>query len=796
MARLILKSPYLKPGGKKSPGGYLKYIATREGVEMAEDTSRHLPATAEQQKQIAKLLKQHRDCKDRHEYQDYLANPTRGNADAFISGIPELHGDAPQRDVYLRYIDERPGSNGLFTDEGIPIVLSQVQKEMNEHPGNIWTHIISLRREDAERLGYNSTDAWMHLLRSQRNMIAQQMKIAPENFRWYAAFHNEGHHPHVHMMAYSIEPNEAYLSTKGIETIKNNLAQEIFRQDLLQIYQKQSDLRDELRQESRDRIIEIVDAINHGSFDNPQMQMMLVQLADRLAKAKGKKQYGYLNAGTKKLVDTIVAELTKDNRIQELYSLWYEQKEDVLRTYTNKMPERIPLEQQKEFKTIRNAVVQAALKIDPPPMPEYVEAADRHIEAPATSGISAVRFAEETADSAPEESPLSRHSQPRVPLSNWWSDEYRLARLKQAGGKDSPPIPEEAYRLMLAEAEKVNGLAMHDVGKMLLTGQGCKQNEEAAQEWFQKAYDAFFQMEQNAKEPGYWQYRLGKMHAMGYGVEQSDTDATDWYEQAVQWRNPFAAYALGSMYHYGRGVEKDDQKAFHLYKMAAEHPSKPNAYAQYQLGRMCENTPEESERWYRLAYHGFLRIEQEMPDDKLYYRLGGMNLHGIGTEKDLALAREYLHKAAIMGNIDAVYGMGKLYLESDVQKAISMFELAAEQGNSYAEYQLGKVYCFGQGVPQNLEMGMEWLKASAAHGNEYAAQLLEKVQNHLHRQTTSAVFGLFRGLAGMIQNSANQHIRRRNSIDRKQRQKIEEKKQAHGQRSSGYDYDYNEEQTM
>ena len=163
MARLILKSPYLKPGGKKSPGGYLKYIATREGVEMAKDTSCHLPATAEQQKRITKLLKQYKDGKDSHEYQDYLVNPTRGNADAFISGIMELHGDAPQRDVYLKYIDERPGSNGLFTDEGVPIVLSKVQKEMNKHPGNIWTHIISLRREDAERLHYSTTDAWMHL---------------------------------------------------------------------------------------------------------------------------------------------------------------------------------------------------------------------------------------------------------------------------------------------------------------------------------------------------------------------------------------------------------------------------------------------------------------------------------------------------------------------------------------------------------------------------------------------------------------------------------------------------------
>lgn len=570
MARLILKSPYLKPGDKKSPGGYLKYIATREGVEMAEDTSRHLPATAEQQKQITKLLKKYPDNKDSHEYRDYVDSPTRGNADAFISSILELYDDAPQRDVYLKYIDERPGSNGLFTDEGVPIVLSQVQDEMNNHPGNIWTHIISLRREDAERLGYNSPDAWMHLLRSHRNMIAQQMKIAPENFRWYAAFHNAGHHPHVHMLAYSVDPSEAFLSTKGIETIKSNLAQEIFRQDLLQIYQKQTDLRDELRQESRDRIVQIVGEINSGEYENPQMQMMFIQLADRLAKAKGKKQYGYLNAGTKKLVDAIVAELSGDSRIRELYSLWYEQKEDVIRTYTDKMPERIPLEQQKEFKAIRNAVVQTAMRLHIPQ----------------------------------DELPLSDPVPPRVDFVDDGSDVYP------------------------------------------------------------KAVESLFEPE-------------------------------------------------------------------------------------------VEPNPE---------------------------------------------IKEFFHEAAIRGSVDAVYGVGKQYLKTDVQKAISMFELAAEQGNAYAEYQLGKIYCFGQGVPQNLGVGMEWLKASANHGNEYASALMEKVQNHIHQQTTSAVFRLFRGLAGMIQASANQHIRRRDSIDRKLRQNIEEKKQAHGQRSSDYEYDYeydySEGQTM
>ncbi len=369
MARLVLKSPYLKPSSKRNPGNYLEYIATREGVEMAEDTSQHLPATAEQQKEIAKVLKQHPDCKDSLEYEDYLAKPTRGNADAFLGAAYELYNDAPRRDIYLKYISERPGAvNGLFTDEGVPIVLAQVQKEMNETRSNIWAHVISLHREDAERLGYNTPETWMHLLRSQRNNIARQMKIDPENFRWYAAFHNAGHHPHVHLMAYSVKPNEAYLSKQGIENIKSSLAKEIFQQDLLQIYQKQTDVRDELRQEGRDRIRQIVEAINQGQYQNPEIEALLLQLSKRLAQHKGKKQYGYLNTGSKKIVDAIVSELAADSRIQELYKLWYEQKEDVLRTYTNTFPERVPLEQNKEFKTIRNAVVQAALELTNEPV--------------------------------------------------------------------------------------------------------------------------------------------------------------------------------------------------------------------------------------------------------------------------------------------------------------------------------------------------------------------------------------------------------------------------------------------
>ena len=237
-------------------------------------------------------------------------------------------------------------------------MLSQVQDEMNNHAGNIWTHIISLRREDAERLGYNTPDAWMHLLRSQRNQIAQQLKISPENFRWYAAFHNEGHHPHVHLIAYSAVPGEGHLSKQGMENMRSAFAGDIFSQELLFTYQQQTEYRDQLREQGRESISDIVAQINARTYQNPRIEELLIRLADRLSRTTGKKVYGYLKADVRAVVDQIVAELAGGENIQKLYDLWYEQREDVLRTYTDTFPERIPLEQNKEFKSIRNAVIQ------------------------------------------------------------------------------------------------------------------------------------------------------------------------------------------------------------------------------------------------------------------------------------------------------------------------------------------------------------------------------------------------------------------------------------------------------
>lgn len=370
MPRLVSKFKYMKPGsGGKSVGGYAKYIATREGVEKIDDSQKHAPATVKQEQLIRRILRDFPDAKQSHEYEDYLKEKTVGNASEFITRTLEENMDkVADSKTYADYIATRPraerfGSHGLFTDEGVQVQLSKVSRELNEYSGNVYTVILSLRREDAARLGFDNGSRWRDFLRSNTSVIADNLKIPLDHLRWYAAFHDEGHHPHIHMIAYSSVPGEGYLSDKGVEKMRSAFAREIFSQDMLQTYERQTEYRDQLRSYGRESVAQIVEEINNGYYSNPQVEQLLIQLSQCLAKTTGKKVYGYLKADVKAIVDEIVAELFKDENIRKLYDLWYEQREDVLRTYTDHFPERIPLEQNKEFKSIRNAVIQEAMKL-------------------------------------------------------------------------------------------------------------------------------------------------------------------------------------------------------------------------------------------------------------------------------------------------------------------------------------------------------------------------------------------------------------------------------------------------
>lgn len=369
MARLVTKFKYLKPNRKVSAGGYAKYIATREGVEKIDDTKKFAPATEKQKNLIEKILKDFPDSKDMFEYADYLEKQNQGSASDFISRVMEDYAyEISGRKAYADYIATRPraerfGSHGLFTDDGVQVQLSKVAEELNNHKGNIWTAIISIRREDAERLGFNTGTRWRDMFRTQTEALAKNLKIPIQNLRWYAAFHNESHHPHVHLIAYSTVENEGYLTQKGVENLRSSFAKDIFQQDLLCVYEKQTEHRDKLRAEARYVVDDLVSKINFEIDINSSIQQKLLELAHRLSKTSGKKVYGYLKPDVKALVDFIVEELASDDRIAKLYDLWYEQKENTIKTYTDEVPDRIPLAQNKEFKSIKNAIIKEALKL-------------------------------------------------------------------------------------------------------------------------------------------------------------------------------------------------------------------------------------------------------------------------------------------------------------------------------------------------------------------------------------------------------------------------------------------------
>ena len=303
----------------------------------------------------------------------YKENPTRANASEYITStlednLPHIV-DSP---TYADYIATRPraeriGSHGLFSSGDEPIVLSKVSEELNNHQGNVWVFIASLKREDAERLGFDNAYRWKDMIGSHVAQMASSMKIAPENLKWYAAFHNEGHHPHVHIMVYSTNPKEGYLNVYGIDKMRSAFAKDIFAQDLESIYEDQTELRQRLKEMANELIKEILERADGQNFESDSIEQKLVLLAEKLKKTKGKKVYGYLSKDIKDLVDSIVDELAKDETIVDLYDLWYEKKYEILGMYSSRRPPKIPLSENKEFRSIKNSIINEAKHINEDP---------------------------------------------------------------------------------------------------------------------------------------------------------------------------------------------------------------------------------------------------------------------------------------------------------------------------------------------------------------------------------------------------------------------------------------------
>ena len=825
--RVIFKCPHIKGGGEKAAahlGNYVKYVSTREGVERVDPGKASLPVTDKQVKLVEQLLREFPSSRGLFEYEDYQAAPTRGNASEFItraiednfgvpieaqrsgfdgersrSGMSELSpsgggercgacgDDIAKRENYVDYIASRPrvqklGVHGLFTAGGDgPLVLSQVADEVAHHPGVVWLPIISLRREDAARLGYDNAQNWKELITRSAPEIAKAMDIPLDQFRWYAAFHDEGHHPHLHMVCYSADAKSGFLTRQGIADIKSRLAKEIFQQDLYAIYQQQTQRRDELTKNAGEVMAQLVTEMQTETVEDQRIKQLMVELAQRLKKCSGKKQYGYLPPAVKSLVDGIVIELEKDPRIAAAYDLWYQEREEVLRTYKDDLPERVPLVQQKQFKRIKNIVIEEAMRLGDMPPPNLADRVES-VEELTDDGPVDGPFDDATTDAPADAEVVSPHAQ--------WTRNYRTARQFLYGDEDSPPDFEAAFDLLTQEADAGNALAMADLGRMYAEGLGWEPDSELAQEWYAKALAAFLSAEKAAPDRC-TQYRIGKLYAAGLGVEQDYEEAARWLEKSADAGYKYAQYTLAGLCRDGKGVEQDYAAARELYAKAVTFP-----YAAYELGKLyrdglgCEADEERAARYFRQAFTGFQIMADRSPDARLQYRIGWMLLHGVGTEQDEAAALPWLEKATQRGNALAKYQLGKLLLlgtetvPKDVDRALELLTECAEGGNQFAQYTLGKAYLLGQDVPQDQGQAVHWLGLSAQQGNQYAQYYLNRVYSSIFSSTASLLYHMGR----IFQEQRPQPVARmRAAVDSKLRQKIQEKKIAMGHKPDDHE---------
>ena len=368
MPKIIFTSRYMRDVPSAQLENYVRYIGTREGVEKIDESKQQLPATKNQRQLVHQLIRDIPASKEMLEYADFLLQPTIGNASEFISCALEQNFDLiDKRENYVDYIANRPrvervGEHGLFTDAGKPVVLAQVQQETMRHKGPVWTHVVSLRREDAARLGYDSAGQWMALLRSKRAMLSKHMKISSENLRWYAAFHQKPNQVHIHMIIFSADPKEGYLTKEGIREMKSVFARRIYHADRMHIYQQKDIARQELQAQTRKAMVECIAQLEHGTSDNPRLEQLTEELAERLLTIKGRKVYGYLPPRVKAIVDAIVEELAKDERVSAAYKTWQTLYEQVCLDYDQRPRKRLPLSQQKEFRSVRNMVIQETLQ--------------------------------------------------------------------------------------------------------------------------------------------------------------------------------------------------------------------------------------------------------------------------------------------------------------------------------------------------------------------------------------------------------------------------------------------------
>lgn len=753
----------------------------------------------ENQKQLLNdLLLDFPEAKRYLEYEDYTANPTVENASELISTIIERNADViGNRQNFVGYMAMRPGvqkrgSHGLFNEKDEPIILDRVANEIANHKGNVWSHVISLRREDAIRLGYDNSEAWRQLVMRHISDIAKNQKISLCNLKWYAAFHDTTHHPHIHLLVYSENTKEGFLTNEGINKIRSAFANDIFHDDLQSIYQEQTLSRDELKAVSKTEFESVVRKIQQGDFENPQLENFIRKLYSQLQNVKGKKVYGYLPQEVKETVNSIFSELAKDDNIRQLYEKWCSLECLKYKSYTQKEKELPPLVDNKVFQPVRNMIIRTVLDMNDFSKisePEFLENSDGILEnfseeiplqfdESEQSENDNVIFSDNEELTA-EEFTCSNESAVTVdiddePQSKYylkWSTAYKEACKIIYNKQSKLEDFQKAEQLLLNESRSGNVLAIQDLGKLYSTDKLGEKDEKKSFSFYEEAFQGFMEIEPDSDfmfpyEPkfdgqimkpvnmrSYVWYRIGKMHCYGLGTEQDYAQSFEWFLKSAHEGNKFAQYSLANLYYYGNGVEKDLSQAFWWYRKSSEQGQPYASYAvaqMYSKGEYVAENKETAQRYYKAALSGFLELEsKDQADDNLYYKLGAMYKNGLGTE-------------------------------IDIPKAIEYFEKSTE--NMWSTYQLGRLYLFGaEELEKDKEKAVEWLTKSANDGNEYAQNMLDNMAQFENTILANTIFALFANLCKCIEDDYTQKYKSvRHTVDSRLRRMIRQKKQSFG----------------
>ena len=784
LSQIIVTSRYLKSGTQKSKNkrrNYTKYIATRETVEVRDQNTidRNDNATKNQKELIDDLLSDFPEAKRYLEYEDFKANPTVENASELISTIIERNADViGNRQNFVGYMAMRPGvqkrgSHGLFNEKDEPIILNQAANEIAEHKGNVWSHVVSLRREDAVRLGFDNSDAWRELVKRHISDIAKAQNIPLCNLKWYAAYHDTTHHPHIHLLVYSTNPKQGFLTKAGIDKIRSAFANDIFHDDLQSIYQEQTVSRDELKAVSKNEFESIVNRIASNEHTDPQLEELIRKLYIQLQNVKGKKVYGYLPMEIKETVNKIFSELAKDENIQQLYEKWCDLERLKYKTYTQKEAELPELVDNKVFQPVRNTIIRTVLNMKPFDVNTEIENSEPNDEYIDNTPQNMSPLFD---DAEPLEEKETDESAAAIKYYIKWNDQYKKA-CKLIYGKDAKLNDfKKAEQLLLSESQRGNVLAVYDLGKLYSTDKLGERNEETSIAKYTQALQGFLRIEPNSKKlKPYVQYRIGKMFCYGLGTEQDYQKAFEWFERSAKQKNKFAQFSLANLYYYGNDVERDLSQAFLWYQKSSSQGQPYASYAiaqMYNKGEYVCQSEEIAQRYYKDALSGFLKLEsKDQADDNLYYKLGYMFKKGLGTGIDMDKAIDYFKRSAEMNNKNGLYEYGKAlligehipqntdsavkllekavklknsnakrflaleyisgeHLEQDIEKGIALLTECADSGDVIACYRLGKIYLQGEIMPQNLDKAEKYLLL--ATDNEYVQYALAKL--HLQEE--------------------------------------------------------------